>query len=292
MARSGATKPANYQPQTISPSAWKHQRDERLAEIQELQQQGWRHSDVALFHKICLRGFEPLLPLHWGFDFPILPDSLFSQDHQDAFICAMEHNPRQSCDFRASKILWSLIELGPRVRDDLMLGVGPQRKIGRTFASCLRWAMDDANITEERCRIPPLAVVCTAPEHVSADEIQRRLDERLSKLSDSWHKVLGPDSGDHQPPLYGIVVSHAVWAILSYTPSATSKGAKVRKDPDPRSKMMNSFSFTKAGQEVWVALAFALFAVHCRDELLKVQKDGLVADHSGLKAATSLDTDE
>ena len=280
MSPSGATKPANNQQEPLIVEDWKRLRDERLAEVQEMHNQGWRQSDIELFKKIGLRGFDPLLPLHWMFDFPILPDSIFAQDAQGASIRPMEQNPRRSGDFRASKALWSLIELGPRVRDDIMLDQGPQHKIGQTFTNCLRWAVEDANIG---CKlgIPPMTVICTASEFVNAEAIQRRLNERLAKIADAWQEMVNLGRAKRLPSLYGIVISHAVWAILAYVPEGVSQHPEAQDDPNNFSVLMSSFNFAKANEEVWVAFAFALFAVHCRDELVHIlEKDekGVASD--------------
>ena len=43
----------------------------------------WSDGERDLFIRLAMRGFEPLIPKHWHFDFPTLPDSLFSEDEKD-----------------------------------------------------------------------------------------------------------------------------------------------------------------------------------------------------------------
>ena len=280
LPKSGATKPAAYHPEQVSPSAWKQERNERLAEVRHLRSKGWRESDIALFRKISLRGFEPLLPAHWRIDFNNLPGSLFTRKLDQAYVKTLEQNPRQACNLRATKALWSLIELGAQVRDDILLGLQPHRRIARVFKHCLDWVLDDANLRGKR-GVLPLAVISSAPTWVNAVEIQAELNQKLARLADAWRAQLKPGCERLMPPLYGIVVSHAVWAIVSYVPGGKSRAPEKQHDPDNFSTLMNTFKWTTAGQEVWVAFAFAIFAIHCRDELIETLDSGLVPAYDG-----------
>ncbi|KAL9091835.1 MAG: hypothetical protein Q9159_001207 [Coniocarpon cinnabarinum] len=288
---SGATKPAAFHAEQLTPSAWRQDYNDRLAEVDEFRRQGWREADITLFRKISLRGFEPLLPPHWQVDFNNLPDSLFTETADDAFIKTLEATERQTNDFRATKSLWSVIDLGAQVRDDIMLGHEPQKRIARTFRHFLDWSLDDANLKGKR-GVLPIAVVCDAPSYIPAENVQMTLNRKLEELANAWERNLKDGHKDQIPPLYGIAVSHSVWAIVSYKPGGKSQSSRAMNDPDNFSTLMNTFNYIKTGQEVWVAFAFAIFAIHCRDELIDVLDRGLVPDYNGEPVPEPEDPDE
>ena len=56
--------------------------------VMELQRAGWPKDATYLFHKISMRGYEPLMPDNWIIDFDTVPLSLFTDKHRGAFIKA------------------------------------------------------------------------------------------------------------------------------------------------------------------------------------------------------------
>lgn len=50
----------------------------------------WSNDEVWLFHKLNMRGFEPLLPDTWDFEFVTLPDNIFSANDGKVLIKARE----------------------------------------------------------------------------------------------------------------------------------------------------------------------------------------------------------
>ena len=56
--------------------------------VMELQRAGWPKDATYLFHKISMRGYEPLMPHNWIIDFDTVPLSLFTDKHRGAFIRA------------------------------------------------------------------------------------------------------------------------------------------------------------------------------------------------------------
>ncbi|KAL8643633.1 MAG: hypothetical protein Q9210_007607, partial [Variospora velana] len=50
----------------------------------------WSKDEVWLFHKLNMRGFEPLLPATWDFEFVTLPNNLFSDNDAKVLIKARE----------------------------------------------------------------------------------------------------------------------------------------------------------------------------------------------------------
>jgi hypothetical protein len=55
------------------------ERDKRLAVAVSIPKNMYTQQEKSLFLQLAMRGFEPLAPKHWQFDFPTLPDSLFPE---------------------------------------------------------------------------------------------------------------------------------------------------------------------------------------------------------------------
>lgn len=47
---------------------------------------GWSEDEIWLFERLDNRGFEPLLPLRWAYDFPNLYDCMYARDDAKALI--------------------------------------------------------------------------------------------------------------------------------------------------------------------------------------------------------------
>lgn len=56
------------------------ERDKRLADVTNIPEGRYTEQEKELFLQLAMRGFEPLAPKHWQFDFPTLPDSLFPEE--------------------------------------------------------------------------------------------------------------------------------------------------------------------------------------------------------------------
>ena len=54
----------------------------RLNQIQQTDLNGWTADEKKLYRKICMRGFEPLLPDHWRMDFPTIPTIIFTRNDE------------------------------------------------------------------------------------------------------------------------------------------------------------------------------------------------------------------
>ena len=62
------------------------ERAQRHAAAQEVEQGDWTDAEVALFQRLSMRGFEPLLPGTWRMDFKTIPDPLFTDKDDEVFI--------------------------------------------------------------------------------------------------------------------------------------------------------------------------------------------------------------
>jgi hypothetical protein len=78
-------------------------RQETLAKIKE---GDWHEDEIALFSKLSMRGFEPLLPGHWRRDFRTCPGTIFSDNEEDTYL-----NTKSGDDFRGNFLsyLFSII---------------------------------------------------------------------------------------------------------------------------------------------------------------------------------------
>jgi len=54
------------------------ERAKRWAAAVSLPEDAWSEAEKELFFRLAMRGFEPLLPLHWQHDFSTLPNTMFS----------------------------------------------------------------------------------------------------------------------------------------------------------------------------------------------------------------------
>ena len=52
----------------------------------------WHEDEIALFMKLSMRGFEPLIPTHWRFDFRTCPQTVFSSNVEETLINAKSGN--------------------------------------------------------------------------------------------------------------------------------------------------------------------------------------------------------
>lgn len=69
--------------------------------LNRIRAEEWHEDEVALFQKLNMRGFEPLLPSTWSFDFRTCPEIIFSSDDEETFINSASGN-----DFRGIYPHW------------------------------------------------------------------------------------------------------------------------------------------------------------------------------------------
>ncbi|MCJ1472298.1 hypothetical protein MMC13_000945 [Lambiella insularis] len=132
---------------------------------------GWTQSEIDLFNKLNMRGFEPLFPTPWHIDFPTLPPGLFSSNDQLVFIKSL-----CSKDFRAQRALSVLLSLGPKVRDRLRCKLSPVPTITREIRDYIKWSHVDAGL--DKCDpIPALAFVSANEGESVASAVTRARDQ-------------------------------------------------------------------------------------------------------------------
>lgn len=254
----------------------------REAQTTALLEAGWPATDVALFKKLSFRGFEPLLPSHWEKDFQALPSALFTSDIEKAFIKTSNTPKKKGADFRASKALEALLELGPKVRDRVTSAKSPEGTIKRAIEAYVKWSMADVGMWKRKGWTPVVAIEM-GKNDVDTKVIQDKMKSRLLKLRSSWEHALA--DSDHVktevPRLYGVVISHTIVGIFSYVTAHEMRELEsVSKDVDssanPTADGLRTISWLNmfdADYDVWNSFALAILAIHSRNIIVKIAKD-------------------
>lgn len=74
------------------------ERAEREAAFENAEREDWSDAEITLFHRLNMRGFEPLLHGTWRLDFNTIPEPLFTNSDDDVLIgSATGHNFRGMC---------------------------------------------------------------------------------------------------------------------------------------------------------------------------------------------------
>lgn len=162
--------------------------------------------EIALFEKLTMRGFEPIIPSNWKMDFKTLPETMFTNDESEIFINAASGNEFRgissfpSCaspvipadiEFRlATKALNALISLGVRARDRLVRSLSPEDTLRRGIESYIKWAERDGDISRNDESHIPVLTVGTAKPGESVASIVGRVTDQLhsfgSRYREKW----------------------------------------------------------------------------------------------------------
>ena len=250
-----------------------------------------------LFHKLNARGLEPLIPAGWTKDFETLDWDMFSNDPRKTYIKhtkAPEYHGK-SFSFRptstnptllALKALYNLFEIGVRARDALITSVAPEKPIRRYLLEYFAWTMHDAKLKKVP-HIPVLAIVVAHPyEHI--DSVVNRCTDRMHDLGRQYREAwLVEDEEDTRglgvyipryqrrlPTILGIIVKHTAVGFVTYDASVPGKPLR----------NMGVWNLADDGQDVWHALAFAIFMVCARNYLLELQRDGEIGEDDGMES--------
>ena len=246
---------------------------------EELKKQGWDDDHITLVQKLAMRGFEPLMPDYWKFDYRWLPDALFSEN-DEAFISSVRKD-----HFHALLALDKLLELGGRVRDRVFLNgrVKPEEQSRRGVKEFIKWAEKDSGLNYKTA-IPIIAFECKSND-VDVAVIQANAKRKLAKLASRYREAFrvsqsieaSPDSKTStvlsysMPTLYAIIASHTLIALVAYRPD----------DEHPDIKSVAFFDMKHKDYDVWNALALAIAVCHVRNVQLRIAEDTGI----GLKTA-------
>ncbi|KAH0393480.1 hypothetical protein KCU89_g12368, partial [Aureobasidium melanogenum] len=179
-------------------------------------------------------------------------------------------NTLRNKDFRAKHAFDRLMQLGPKVRDKITVGLAPEKLIVDEVQRYMAWADWDSN---NQFPTYPFIEIHTGTRDEDVNALQDALLLRLSNLHKHW---LSPsdhapqrsapfirpadDNLDQPPPLYGILVSHTLLGIVAFVPGAEES------DSIGYLRTVGVFDFNVVGYDVWTSLALALLVTHVRDE--------------------------
>lgn len=238
------------------------ERIDRLAEVADLAQAGWSGPDLDLYRAIHLRGLEPLMPREWAREILALPYELFTENDEAAFIRSRSRSPHGPND------MLKLMLMGGYIRS-LFDTEHLERRFKMTVRDFETWTLTDIRHMKlrrwKRKKVLTLAVI-TAPKFSEHDVLMRKTIRKFEKMEAKW-KVILEGTGRDVPPLYAIIHSGYVTAIMAYVPDhARHEGL------DDHIKMKTIAFITTWDQreyDVWNAFAIAIVIVHARNVLMK-----------------------
>ncbi|KAL5002136.1 hypothetical protein BDV10DRAFT_158413 [Aspergillus recurvatus] len=218
-----------------------------------------------------MRGFEPLAPKHWQFDFPTLPDSLFPEQGKRRSEPIIKIS--RSTTFYAIKSLNNLFSLSGRVRDCSIVEKEPETLIKQTINGYIRWALYDVNLEISHASMP-IHVLHAQKKNESVRDALERLNRRLKKLALRHQKALAAsgDSNDNELPLLvGFLICGPVVALMTFDLNLT-KGIPEGDEID--GKFFSQFDFSERGQDVWNSLSIAIVVMHIRRTMVQLARSG------------------
>lgn len=109
-------------------------------EFEELTREGFSFQEAELFQHIRKRGLEPLMPAHWQVDFNTMPDNLFSEPEDPAYIDAVTPDGT----FNATAAFQAMVNLGAAVRAKLETDQDAEGKVLFGVKKYIQWSLDDA----------------------------------------------------------------------------------------------------------------------------------------------------
>jgi hypothetical protein len=257
--------------------------DERVS-IAQLLAKGWPLKTTWLIQRIHQRGREPVFANHWRLDFPMMPEGMFLSPHHPhpGYIHAL----RRKNQFHAKRAFDRLLQLGPRVRDKILVGKAPETLIVNTIKDYLKWAhWDSGNVFADTY---PFIEILAGTKEEDVQTMQDELFLRLQRLHARWTAAAAAASSSSSssapvptdamdaataPPLYGILISHTLIGVLCYIPPRSSHKEGQEKEEAEEAEEVSSgyfrtvglFDFSVVGYDVWTCLALALLVVHVRD---------------------------
>lgn len=268
--------------------ALRETRAQREAAVKALQ--GWSPADKQLKNKLNMRGLEPLLPKYMEVDFYSFPTALFARDERHAYIVSSGRRGGMTDKAQSARLLRDLVELGQHVRTKVYARKSPEWIMRKRFETYIKWSLKDACLWQKK-GVYPLVDITSGSKTVSVLELQRRTVKKLSDLARQWRHSLDPKAlqRDGIPPLYGIVISYTLMAIVSYVPDGT--GQHPEDSPANYLRQIGTYRFHDAGHDVWNAFAVAILVMHCRNSLLRLLDSGSLVDYDGTGAVEEEDPD-
>ncbi|KAL2821605.1 hypothetical protein BJX63DRAFT_378683 [Aspergillus granulosus] len=260
------------------------ERERRLAGVVNIPKNVYTQKEKSLFLQLAMRGFEPLAPKHWQFDFPTLPDSLFPEPGKQRAEPIIKIS--RSTTFHAIKSLSNLFSLSGRVRDCNIVEKRPERLIKDTIERYIRWALYDANLEIGPGSLP-VHVIHVQGKDESIIHALGRLNRHLQRLALRHQKALreiftitdiklknsepsGPKtiSKTELPLLIGFIICGPVVAIMTFD-------LDLLNCAEPADgKFISQFDLSERGQDVWNSLSMTIAVMHIRNTMVRLTEKG------------------
>ncbi|KAL4968805.1 uncharacterized protein BDV14DRAFT_166778 [Aspergillus stella-maris] len=252
------------------------EREKRLAVVVSIPEDRYTEKEKSLFLQLALRGFEPLAPKHWQFDFPTLPDSLFPEEGREQADPIIKIS--KSTTFHAIKSLGTLFSLSGRVRDFSVVrdcgfvGKRPENIIKQTIVRYIRWALFDVNL-EIGPNSAPIHLIYAQRKHETVRHALERLNKRLKRLALKHQKTMaeafGSSATTETPLLNGFLICGPVVAIMTFDVGLLQG---TPEDEEIDGKFFSQFDFSERGQDLWNSLALAIVIMHIRNTMVQLSE--------------------
>ncbi|KAI9370606.1 hypothetical protein BJX61DRAFT_85669 [Aspergillus egyptiacus] len=256
------------------------ERARRLEGASNIPEDTYTAKERELFIQLAMRGFEPLAPKFWQFDFPTLPDSLFPESGNEEADLIIKIS--RSTPFHAIKSLANLFSLSGRVRDCSIVGRRPEHCIKRTIKRYIRWALFDASLELSRGSLP-VHVIHAQKQHETILDALECVNRRLKRLAVRHQRALAEVSDSNfskdapisdgplvDPPLLiGFVICGPVVALMTFDLALWAG-----KGDESDGKFMTQFDLSERGQDVWNSLSITIVAMYIRNTMVRLSKEG------------------
>ena len=240
---------------------------------ESMRAEGWDDDHINLVQHIAMRGFEPIMPGHWKFEYRTFPDGLFSDEDEGTAIGSVCGN-----HFHATKALDPLLVLGGWVRDragPLKGRVTPEMEVRKKLKEYIKWADRDSGLDKETAI--PILTIENKPSHISSEVLANNAKRKLAALATRYREAFrvrqsienSPRShastilSDPLPTLYAIIASHTLIALVAYNPN----------DTEPEVKSVAFFDMKDNKYDVWNSLALAIIVCHCRNVQVRIAEE-------------------
>ena len=253
---------------------------QQLKDATRLSELGWTHDTILAYLKIARRGYEPIFPSSWKYDFPKFPPLLFSKEEESAFV-----RPMNKSNFAAMKAFDRFCMMGQAVRLAEEHHTGPNRSpeamIRKHLNDYLKWAWSDAGLIEdiECAKIPCLITLSkrlskrSSIEDSTSDvmepfmEIERKIKHRLEETSKILLDALRlPDSEEEyiiEPPtLFGLVIHDTIVAVVAYEPLTSITSIR----------QFAFYHFNKINEEIWNCISLSILISWVRNGMLRIKE--------------------
>ncbi|GJP98392.1 protein kinase domain family protein [Aspergillus niger] len=268
-----------------------------------------------LFFRLAMRGFEPVVPRSWRYDFPTLPESLYprSSEASDKPIIDVTRSSNLygelswnvlRCEtdangYPAIKALTSLFAVGGRVRDCDILLQQPEPLIKQAIQKYIHWALFDVELDTMQDALPVHVIYAQKKDEKTIKAV-RKMNTKLQKLTRRHQEELGvtinnaPDKKVAKiledtkfPLLTGFIICGPIVAILTHSTDPREIG-----NGEEDGRFISQFDLSERGQDVWNSLAIAITVMHVRRTMLSLAHQGKGSYQPGRKrSALAFDVD-